>query len=526
MTYITYNGIDLFSGIGPTPFVARNDSIIRYGQRHGQVINLTLNGELTGITCGEAYLDILLKQQELLDRLGENFKSLVIYDDEPVFSGSCCIVRNVNFGDSKYVGILPYSIDLSVYPEELFSGVYGILNPSDSTEYVENTDGTVEINHTVSAQGFNTNENYSNALENARNYVHGLTGVYGVLPALININTGIPAKLRTVSENIDRLNATYSLTETYVVDPNDSGNGILRYSTTLDSGFENGITTIGLKGSVLGGLNDTFDSIRTRYNSLDTYTLASIVTGLNSGYLSSGVDEDSFAKRLSFDIIFNDDPQPQTYFEYRSSLDTDYLTEVSTFSFDGSVKGRGDIRSRWQRVQSYYTGLDVPSLVQAEYTGYNLTYPLNPKFVSSGTTFNSFAAQIDISLSYNNKSTAPSGLELLDYQIDFNPSLIKYSSVPLIDTSETFGYQVFNLGYSNREAISINGRAQVDGSTTLASGIQILKNTMNDLVSTYVTGAKPILEQNNITTGAGQGKTVGFTFAWSHEGEIFDLFLL
>lgn len=173
-TAITYDTFEFTGSNGfPTPFISRSQTMLEYGNRWGQGTSFTLNGQINAT----GFSDLLNKQNILLSGFSRDFKSLNITEDgENVagFPASNCKINNISFDANKYVNILDYSIDINTYDETLFSGTFGVLNPSDQISFQESQDGTISVSHQVSAQGFPANNKSS--IENAKDFVHSQTG--------------------------------------------------------------------------------------------------------------------------------------------------------------------------------------------------------------------------------------------------------------------------------------------------------------------------------------------------------------
>ena len=76
---ILYNGVDVFSGVSPTPFVSWGQENIEYGSRWGATTSLSLLGQITG-RCDD-YNDLINKQNRLLSGFSQDFHSLSIIED-------------------------------------------------------------------------------------------------------------------------------------------------------------------------------------------------------------------------------------------------------------------------------------------------------------------------------------------------------------------------------------------------------------------------------------------------------------
>ena len=524
MVKVFYNNINIASGLGPTPLVSRSEAMVSYGERNHILETFTIKGKITG-AC-ESFEDRIDKQRTLLSRFNKDFQPFEITEEEvAIASFENAIIRNVSFPSSNYAFGLDYEVTLDCIPENFFSGYYGVLDPSEEFSFEENDDKSIAITHSLSARGFNTSNGSSNALYNARNFCYSRSGYNNlVVPAFLTGMSAITPCLREQSENINRFDGTYKLTETYVYDPMNPNNGLIRHTSDVVSGFEKGVTSVSIKGSVEGCIDAELADLRTIYTGFDIVAAAQEAyynavgnTGLNVNYLSSGIGENGLNKTINFDVSFDDDQRALTYFEYQTDVNTDYLTEISTIQFRGTIRGRGPIKSRWNNVQAYYTGLDVYSYINNAYTGYELGYPLNPKPRSSGVTFDSYNAEISISAELNNKTAPPSGLETFDYSFQIKPPINKYVSKPLNAIyAGNSGYAVFDLDFINRETFSINGKAEISKNLTVTSGLNIIKNEVATLTGSYLTGQNVILENYKLSTGnIGASRTVDFSLTWS-----------
>lgn len=528
---ILYNGVDNFSGISNIPLFGRSQQYIQYGERWGAIDNITLEGVITG-ECGH-FTGLVTGQRELINRFGQDYKSLEIYENgDLVYEYPYCEIRNISFSPSQYVGVLPYTIDIISYPEKFFSGTYGVLNPENTWSINENEDGTLNITHSVTAQGFNTSSNYTNALNNARAYVQARTGWNDdFTPAFIDACSGLNPCLQTQEELVNRFDGTYAVTESYIADPRwDSG--ILTYSIGVSSGLQNGITQVSVQGSVNGCKNADISYARNRYNTFDIFSAAvdaySGFAGniqLNPEYISSGINENPFAKNLSFDVLFDNDESPSVFLDYNISYNTDYLKDVTRTDFRGAIRGRGDLATRWNRVQEYYSGFDFREFVENKYNEQNFGYPLNKAYISSGITRNSFDGVISVNLSFDNREPAPSGLERFEYDISFDPAIHQYSSKGLIyGTGQNYEYDVQDLGYATRARLRINGSATADEGHTREQAISIVNDELNYLSALYLQGNRKVLEENNISqNNEGNNKSFTFSTAWSAENPEFSL---
>lgn len=169
-TTITYDDFMFTGSEGfPTPYISRNQTMLNYGNRFGQLSEFTLNGQITG----NNFSDLINKQNILLSGFANSFKSLDITEDGESIAGfpaKNCRVENISFDGNKYVSIIDYSISLNSFDQGIFSGYFGITEPIDQISFQESNDGSISVSHETSARGMSANGKSS--IENAKDFVH------------------------------------------------------------------------------------------------------------------------------------------------------------------------------------------------------------------------------------------------------------------------------------------------------------------------------------------------------------------
>ncbi|NJO59135.1 MAG: hypothetical protein HC836_12605 [Richelia sp. RM2_1_2] len=535
MIEIYYNGSNLFSGLAPVPFIERSNEMIQVGERWAQLENYSFNGNITGQCL--TYEEILNKQKEFLNRLSSDFKSFQIYENQQLISEiKFAKITRINFSESNYSQIIPFSLSIESYPEFLFSGSFGILEPEDTIAYQENSDKTLSITHTVSAQGIPTSSNYINSLENARQWVQSRTGANNIIaPAFINACYFSPC-LRSVSEEIDRLNGTYSVVTTYESDIQFSGVGILKYTVDVNSGVQDGITTVTVDGEISSCRGTDFSLIRDRYFNFDIYGAAvqkyksiTNLIDLNPIPLVSGVSENQFINVLSFNNIFDNDLAPKVVFRYGTSFNYDYSSDIIEATINGTVVSRGALKTRWESVSGYYQSIDFYKLILPDYYNfarsiapYLAQYPLNPKPTSSSISMNRFVAEISVQKTWNSRTASLEGFDILNSSISYSPALRQYVSKPVLGGQGT--YVVFDLGYDSRANLSISLNGIANDEVNQDDALLKLKNRALVLMAEYLQGKNIILEsQSELKNNSSFEKSVGIDAAFSAEQERFSI---
>ncbi len=506
MTEIFYNNENVFSGVGaPTPLVSRQNQMVYAGERWGQIQVLTLNGVLTGCSSFSALSE---RQQRLLSGFKQGFKELQIKETGGVvFSMPLSKMSDISFAESVYNGQLPFSVSVECYPQSFFSGTYGIIDPIDSIQFKEEQNGIVGITHTVSAKGFVTDASTSNALSNAKSWVTARTGWNSsVVPKFISgFNNTLC--LKTVSEKIDRLNATYEISETYLSDIYGSGqNGILRFSSDFQSGLEQGICTITIQGTIDGCKNDTIENVRSRYSVFNAYNQAvnefrkiTSRTDLNPSPTERSVGENSTAKKITFSYTYDDDPRPNIGVSYVFDFNYDFERDVITCGVTANLFRRGVFNTNsWSELLSFAGTIDLFPIAQAAYKEYIslvaphlAPFPLVNKLVPISRVENEYGLEITLSANYDNKPEPPFDLEDVSYTLNFKPAIRQYIPNPILNGEAD--YYIFDMGYVRRGELTIDLRAV--GSSALVVGKAMILNLQNE----YLNGIKKTLESQQIS---------------------------
>lgn len=520
--YINYQGIDAFLP-QPTPLVGVEYADIYYGERWGQQETFTLQGQLTGCS----YSGIVQAQRDLLNRFNKSFQTLEIWQQTGalsnlVYSKPFTEVQSVTFPQSRMFGAQEYTVTLTCYPSGLFSGAWGILDPQDTWDFKEQADATLDVTHTISCKAFNTSAGNNNAIDNARTWAFGRTGTNTTIyPILISGVSPTNFCLLSQTENIDRFNGTYSLTENYTNDLARTGYGVIRYTADVQSG--NNLVTVSLNGNAQGcGRNIT--GLRYAYGRIDKVAVAAKVyrdtfgmTDLNPVPLTQSFTEDAFTTRIDFAYVFNNDNSSPIVFDY--SVDCSTATNgFITAAIQGTVRARaGNLVDRLIQTQAYANTIDLYGLTLPFYNVFDISSiaPLNPVPTVSGRSISQSEGTTDLNATFTNQTKVSPILDSFVASLDFQPQVEKVDSKPKLNGLGQ--YSAVDLGYANRAALSINGNAVVNIAYSSVAGAIAVKQACFALFTQYGRYANVTLDQNQITTNRTDDKTLSFTFAWSFD---------
>ena len=497
---ILYDGSDVFNGLAgvqPIPYVTRAQQPIRYGDHWGQLSTISINGQITGNAT-----ELFTNKDAIVSAFKKDYQSFVVKDGTDNILEITGVVKSINFGDHKYYGLLDYSIQIEAYEQSLFSGQWGVLSPADQISYTDNEEGYIDIIHTCSAKGFHTGEeestyNESNALRNAKEFVFSKRNGWEskVKPIFASGEADfslVSPMLINSSESIDRFEGTYELTDTYRFSKTGLDPVISKQSISVESGIEQDAITVTIDGEIMAGKSGTLDIARTHLDNIKIFDTANRFLPDNVELytipVSLDIKENPQANSLSYSTSYdniaifgtgefgkvdsNNSPTTRNaYFDYTVSLNTDEITDITTATINGTVKGRGNIIHRRKNIESYYADMKSGDklsnfLCQAAgevYSGviggpsstpqnhHHLNAIPNSLSVTSGNA----NAQISISAEFSDEDFLE-GFSSVDYTINTKTAMpIKVVS-PSARFKENGHYMVTSTEAASREETSIN----------------------------------------------------------------------
>jgi hypothetical protein len=358
MNKIYYNNFDIFSGICYTPFV----SYVLESDGHIQAKEtITLDGEIFS-DCISGSSGIFLKQKNLINNFSKNFSNFKILENsQTIYSCDYAVIKSIDFDESNYAYVVPFSIEIDCYEKDFFSGYYGVYGMENTFELEESQDQIVAIAHNVSAKGFN---NHNSAIYNATNWVNTHSGLKNMpQTAFIKMNNGNEPILTELTEEINRFDGSASIKEVYQFDQAILGSGILRYVTDIKLNRTE-FNIVSLKGQINMGRYGNISQARNRFKNTDFYSIAShiyrkstLLNDLSAIPLKHSIKEKLTENTLDFDIEFNNDNGPIVVLETSASIDKG--NSVSKSQFTASIKTKlssrsGIVSARYQEVLNYF----------------------------------------------------------------------------------------------------------------------------------------------------------------------------
>lgn len=530
MVEIYYNNKNAFSGLGPTPFVGIGQEFIDFGKKWNQITNLTLDGQISGKYIGgeNGFYYLNEAKDKLLDNFRQNFKTLEIRESGvPIYTGYNAIIKSIEFEESKWYGITPYSINISVYDQNLFSESFGVTNPVDEISFSEGTDDIVTYTRKISANGIVTQS--KNGITNAKDWVTARKSIPSINPILVRNNSN-QFLLQTQTETIDRFNNTYSWEGTYKksVNKENPANSILSYTLDLSYNQDDGFVYVTINGTLssnnITNLSSDFSKLNL-FNICNNASISVFKKILSNRFLSQEVTESSNINQLSFSASFNDDFSTDIKNDIEVTIDQDLLKCNATVKVSSTISCKyGNLATRWDKVQNYFRKDFKPfSFASAEYAiEVGSTRTLSDKVLNESITYDQYNAIISYDVEYSDKKT------VLNRDVISLSSTVSYVPAVTINAPMTSAFvsrehNIQNLASSPRSKVTSSVSVVGKASSQINTLLTVAQQEVARVISQYTSlGSKPVMESQNKTI-ANDTKTISIDETWSFEGPISSL---
>lgn len=548
MAKILYNGVDPFDGISTVPIVSRTSSQIYQNAINGLTSTFTLEGKIRiSNLCARIESNEFANQldayfyarRSIINSFSENFKELQVLDknDNVVYSGQHCLIRSINFDDSNYFSLIPYTITIDVFTGKFAE--YGILDPSEEWTFEDNDNCSGTMVHRVSCASFNTTDQ---AIENAKNFIESRSGTSGVIHPYFNSYQS--PILRSKQISVNRLTGELSLEETYLFDPSSAylittvpedipietedgfelsiedvfnSSGFLTYITEVRESGKN--VDVAISGSIIGGINSEINDLRALFYGIDWHSVANENYDYGSGLMTQPLEfstrEDVSRKEITFSLVYSNNKYSGPYLIDSTTIIENRQDNSYCVKFRGFIKSdTGCKGQRFEDVKNYYNSLNIESIVAEKFAKFgNTSIKLNTKPKSKSYSESLFESSITFEVVYCKVKGEGCGcLDSLDYKLNFKPAIPIYTANPSINGEGC--YYVQDLGYNRRALFSISGTAILSNCCTFEKGKQDLRVKLNELNTKYFVATEKILDSLNFVESS-VGKTIAFDVSWS-----------
>lgn len=532
MFKIIYGGSNPFENIAPTPYVERVISPIHYAKKHGDMESYVLNGTITGSFCqdGNEFSGFWGRANQLVSNFSKSFQNFSIVGDvgsstESLITNGYAIIRSVNFEESIYAGLLPFTVSLDLYRQGTFSN-YGILEPKQQVSFQEGTNGNVTISKTTSAKGFNTS--YS-AIDNAIQFVRGLTGLNPSLTPAFMPTSGLDsAVLISLDEKINRLGGSYEVNESWLYNylGNNLDYSIYEKTITIDSGIDGSVVSI--NGKIQGGQKQNFKNLRSDFSSIDFYGLADEIYAENANGslfvkpISKQIDENSAERSIGFSYSYSDKITEDPYIIDNISISWNSENNKTCAQANIEIKSTDPCPyTRWSKVKNYSDSFSIVDWMKNRLVslGYNQTFP--NKATNFSISESEQAGTINLSAAFCDKKVIiPDYFDDLNYTVAITPAMPSFVPFQGLDSGGEFTIQ--KLGGLKRKTLSIQGNGQISSCATYEQAETSLLSYMNSVKDVYLTGDTDIyLTQHNIQKGSASSRNkITFVFSWNEQDDV------
>lgn len=456
---IKYRDQNLFEN-QPTPFFSKNTDYLQIGDRWCQVENCSLNGFLIG--CNQQ--ELLSAKNQLLGYLSEAFGSMQIGNE---FNFGIVEISDIDFSETDLIGSMPYSINFIYYPPESFSGedsFFGVIEPSDMITYVENPDGTVDMQREISAKGIITNaDNKDSAIDNALSFINSRKSKI-ISPYVIRNYAGnniMQYYLVSSEESFSRVSNDAKLTQKYKADLTAATSNIIHRYVKNEEESVGQLTIFSYNGQIDAGKNGDFSKV------VDTYEKFKQTLGYTF-LINEEITEDTNINKITYSISFyknvNSNTLPKIRDDFSISLKEDSSGSILTASIQGSISPNyGCLEDREGEVEDYLGDVKLSnyhfSIISDLFSDFKAdgtkpsSHSLNPVAISETSEKNNGEFTASYSAEFNDRDI-PNGFDCMNFStsISINFSIDQYSIKEYYRGGK---YICQDLGFKSREIASV-----------------------------------------------------------------------
>jgi hypothetical protein len=521
---VFYNNQNLFSEVGPVPFISFNQEFIDLKDRWNQITSLTFEGNLTGRFFGsKSFQEINFSLNRLLEKLQYNYGELKIVENyglpsqKEIYKSPITVIESINVDQDNWNNIQPYTIQCTTYDSGLFASGYGIVEPQETFEFRDNNDNSVSFTYNVGAKGIRTNKS---AIQNAKEWVLNKTGnalTYVNKYSNFRHNTypdlRSPFVLSNIQENVNRIEGSYSIQLEFLKSnliENINNPYLLQYNVDITSGtLENeGLLNIAINGSItnVGGSASTMmdrlrnvDIISKLYNLAIIPVIRTYKVPVNRTPVSQSIEELRDNNTINFNFIYNNDLAGNIVKDYIYSFQKDEIRNITTVSVNATIRAKyGDLQSRWNLVKNTFQNENFFNLALTQYYLEKNVKPLNRTPESESVTYDELNATINYNATWTNKfKKYDSQFTSFNSQVSFIPSYNLYvSNTSAFVVNE---HNVQNLNTATRAKLNININGTLKNNITIDQGKNLMLNEAIQLRNRYIDGANVLQESSEFT---------------------------
>jgi len=534
---VLYNDqlIPCSAGTCPAPFVEIETEPVRYGKIWKYKELITLSGQIVFPKCGGNNQSKWAQIAAFRNLFSKDFKSLVIKENSTiVFNRERVKVTSVDVAESRLVGMADYTVNLECFPSDSLSSPfseYSVVDPNFTVDISEEDDGSITISAKCSAKGIIHQVGPSDPLQSAITYVQNtIGGALSLIPSTTNVVGFSSSKAAIVSESeeINRLESSYSLSREYRMSARGTSRFATKISTDISYNEVEGVYNVSLDGSISGGMGDSMTTLREEFAKIKPFdicfsALNNVVSlvpagSLNPNPISQTIDEEVETPSISFQYSYSSDSEAgNVYFTYDTDVSFEAETSMWSVSLNGNVAGKkGQLVNRSLAVALYQT-LNLRAACQnalvAE-AGSGVNIEDSPS--SFNVSVDEISGEVTVSCSYNQKKLNSSlqDLRILDYSVEITRPINEWKPIQTMNNKT----RIFDIESMKRGSISLSGNARAKDGCASVNYSGSLSSWMKSEYPNYTGGGlKPFIESIKVTR-SNNGLDYSFSIEVSFEG--------
>lgn len=454
---VKYNGVQLT----PTPLVQQGYQFIDYGNRWGNVLNIELNGNVTGITA-----PVTTVQSGFAAYFTGQFGTLEVFEGTTsIYQWNNVIIDEIIFPQNHLFlnSITPYSVKMKT-----INVPSGVVEPMNEYSFAQGEDGIVTVNHKVSARGI---RNEDGALANAVSFVQSFMGINPFnapfTAAFSPLGSGV---LTNFTEAIDRANASYSIQEIYKYNTGLFNPYVETWTVDFSDVYNNEFRTVDLDWKLQGSpVHNNLLAVEA------TLTSSSFLDKIHSeiGHPSENLYQTAFVVnrdtgaatiqvRASFISGYSID-DPVGYFDYTISLNKDVVMPKEEWRIEGDFVCIGPRDYRATRLanfktthgsdwRGYLTGLIIGSPIYAYHDGSKTFGSVSDVEVKENTSL----VQFHLGLTTFDGSPPPNFVSA-KYNLEIEPNKWTYDLLPSANIEGHYVLQDLQMQTQGKIGMTIEG---------------------------------------------------------------------
>ena len=452
-TSITYGS---YSFPEPIPLFSEEDEVVKFG---GLLDHSAIRVNLVGFLTGSDLSGLDLQKMQMVSGFLSEYEDLVVTIGNETKTCPSAFIESIDFNDSDSTTILTYSFTAIYYSGETFSEYLGVTDPQNSWSYDEGDDKIITATHTVSAKGVKVNSD--DPFDNARDFV--AEKLENGFENIALVNSGSNAFLTSRTENVDKKQNIYGVTEVYTYSAGDrsySDSGVVNVSTSISFSNKSELS-INVNGSIQGSIDANTGSqvgllstgnftpeqatdvaINALVNSYSDYE-SGVYSFVQDGPTAFNYDLNTGANLLNFSFTFADPDKVDVInnnvlHSFTSSISISKDSSVSSVSVRGDLRYLGTLfidstgefenNARFQAVETAFGEIDQQAIAISaltDFSGVATGYEINSSYVnqeprSLSISKNPIENTISYNYTYNN-------------QVDFSDGDLKDLSLNITD---------------------------------------------------------------------------------------------